>query len=227
MERGKSGDYIVVKQSGGYSLLLLRKKEAGRFLFEEIDVPEYAINPTDFDWKAWLLRNAPGHSSWTMLLVKVSPQGLQKHEIYSITKRSFLTLNKEEKFFLECFSLSSTPLLSHERRRIGPPPMSGESDQRALWRPSIRFDGQLRKDPSTVYRSKWPKDESPLSDCRIDFYFNDVIGDFPFPIWIDIEGMHFQKRLSVVAAGRNMVSTAEEPFQWRKATSEIELPRSQ
>ena len=202
------GDYIVAKQPGCYCLLILRAKDGDKIILEEIDVPEYSVDLKTMDWKTWLLSKAPGNSSWGMISIDLGKKELL--EAYSVTKRSFLTLSKEEQFFLELLSLPSERLMNQDRRKIGPPPLAGEEDHRSLWLPKVNFDGKIRKDPMSVYRSVWPKDGSILSSCKIDFYFDEALSDFPFPVWIDIYGGYFQARLAVIEAGRGMVSPARD-----------------
>lgn len=218
----KSGDYIVAKQPGSYCLLILRAIDGGKVVLEEIDVPDFSIDPKTINWKTWLKNRAPGNSSWGMISIDLDKKELL--EAYSITKRSFLTLSKEEQFFLQLLSLPTQRLMTEERRKIGPPPIAGEEDHRALWQPKVHFEGKVRKDPTSVYRASWPKDGSILSSCKIDFYFDEAIGDFPFPIWIDIYGGHFHARLAVVEAGRGIVSPARD---MPKATPEITPASSQ
>lgn len=208
VRKAKSGDYIVAKQPGSYCLLILRTIEGSKVVLEEIDVPDFAVDPKTIDWKAWLKNRAPGNSSWGMISIDLDKKELL--EAYSVTKHSFLTLSKEEQFFLQLLSLPSERLLTSERRKIGPPPLAGEEDRRSLWQPKVHFDGKMRKDPMSVYRSEWPKDGSILSSCKIDFYFDEAIEDFPFPVWIDIYGGYFHARLAVIEAGRGVVSPVRD-----------------
>lgn len=206
--RAQPGDYIVAKEPGSYCLLILRAKEGNRIVLEEIDIPEYAVDLAKIDWKTWVLSKAPGHSSWGMLSLDLEKKELL--EAYSVTKRCFLNLSKEEQFFLQLLSLPTTRLKDHERRKIGPPPLADEQDRRANWQPKIKFEGEIRKDPTNVYRAFWPKDGSLLSNCSIDFFFDEKIPDFPFPIWIEVYTGHFKARLAVLEAGRGLISPVRD-----------------
>jgi hypothetical protein len=189
-------------------MLIVRAKEGDKIVLEEIDIPDYAVDPKTIDWRAWLMAKAPKNSSWGMISIDVAKKELI--EAYSVTKRSFLTLSKEEQFFLQLLTLPTVRLGTQERRKIGPPPLADEEDHRSVWQPKVNFEGKVRKNPTSVYRAAWPKDGSMLSSCKIDFYFDEALSDFPFPVWIDIYGGYFQARLAVVESGRGIASPVRD-----------------
>jgi len=206
LDQANPGDFIVTKQPGCYCLLLIRSHDQKNIVLEEIDIPDYAIDLKKIDWKTWVVAHAPGHSSWVMLEIDLDKRTLL--EAYSVKKRSFLQLSEEEQFLLKLLTLPTKRLNNSERRKIGPPPLADEEDHRPTWQPKIRFDGKERKSASSVYRAVWPHDKSLLSGSKIDFFFDEQLHDFSFPIWIEIYGGHYKSRLAVIEAGHNLFSPA-------------------
>ncbi len=204
LEKAKPGDYIVTHESGSYGVLCVLSKEKEILTLEEIDVPDFAIKESTINWKTWVKNKAPSHSSW--MYIRLNLQKGELLHIYSVTKKSFLRLSEEETPFFRILSLPMNTLHANERRKIGPPPMPGEEDHRPIWNPPLYFEGEKRKAKTSVKRALWPKDNSLLSGCKIDLFFEDLLPDFPFPIWIEIYSGHFKGRIRVIEAGRNMQS---------------------
>ena len=207
LEKAKIGDFIVAKQPGYYCLLLIKSQKEKTIVFEEIDIPDYAVDLKKIDWKTWVASRAPGHSSWILLEVNLDKWTLR--DAYSVKKRCFLQLSEEEQFLLKLLTLPTTRLNSEERRKIGAPPLAGEEDHRPIWQPKIHFEGKERRKPTTVYRASWPHDQTLLSGSKIDFFFDDFLPSFSFPIWIEIYGGHYKSRIAIIEAGHDVVSPAE------------------
>ncbi|MGH2612978.1 MAG: hypothetical protein ACRDFB_08015, partial [Rhabdochlamydiaceae bacterium] len=123
-------------------------------------------------------------------------------------------------------SLQKTP--QEHRKRIGPPPESGEEDRRSIWNPSVVVEGQkLDKAAITAWKAKWPKDGSIISDCEIELYFSSQ----PFPIWIEVKSPHYKVSLRTVDSGHIMSSPKPLVFQqsplilgpaiWKKEQMEL------
>ncbi len=206
LDNAKPGDFIVTKQPGCYCLLLIRSHDQKKIVLEEIDIPDYAVDLKTIDWKTWVTAHAPGHSSWIILEIDLEKRSLI--DAYSIKKRAFLQLSEEEQFLLKLLTLPTEYLDSNERRKIGPPPLADEQDHRPIWHPKIRFEGKERKNPTSVYRAVWPHDKSLLSGSKIDFFFDELMPDFSFPVWIEIYGGHYKSRLAVIEAGHALFSPA-------------------
>lgn len=204
--KGTPGDYMVTEQMGTYSVFLIRSLSERYLLLEEIDAPtlNYDFKGT---WKEWISGEAPGHTAWVSYLIDLQTNKLL--ECYSHSKGAWLYANDPNNFFtrLMTLSLEKTPL--DKRKRIGPPP-TGEEDHRALWMPSVIFEGKKMEKPSiTAWSTRWPQDNSIISGCEIELYFS----GFSFPYWIEIKSPHYKASVRTLDSGQSMASPKTVVFQ--------------
>jgi hypothetical protein len=204
--KGAPGDYVVAEQMGTYAVLLIRSLSDRYLLIEEIDVP-ILNHDAEGSWKEWISQDAPGHTAWVSYLIDLEQNKLL--ECYSHSRAAWLYADDPNNFFtrLMTLSLEKTPL--DKRKRIGPPP-TGEEDHRALWAPSVIFEGKKMEKPSiTVWSARWPYDNSIISGCEIELYFS----GFSFPYWIEIKSPHYKAAVRTIDSGRAMTSPKAIVFQ--------------
>jgi hypothetical protein len=205
--KGNPGDYVVTEQMGTYTVLLIRSLTDRHLLLEEIDVPTLNYDPQTSTWKDWISQEAPGHTAWVSYLIDLDQNKLL--ESYSYSRGAWLYAEDPNNFLarLMTLSLEKTPL--DKRKRIGPPP-NGDEDHRALWMPSVVFEGKkIDKSPVTAWTTKWPHDSSIISGCEIEVYFS----GFAFPYWIEIKSPHYRASIRTLDSGRQMSSPKGIVFQ--------------
>lgn len=203
LQQGAVGDYIVTKQQKTLSLLRVHEITPIRIVLEEISAPLSFLEPTQCDWQEWLDKGAPGHSGW--LLYEIDLRTGKLLECYSPAQGTWITL--DEPFLPKMLNLTLAPTPKDKRKRIGPPPQAGEEDLRALWTPSLVFEGKKLSRPlCDAFETVWPKDGTDLSSCRLEFYF---LPDFPFPCWIEASNGHYTFKIHCVASGRNLVKKSK------------------
>ncbi len=205
--KGSPGDYVVTEQMGTYTVLLIRSLTDRHLLLEEIDVPTLNHDPQISTWKEWISEEAPGHTAWVSYLIDLEQNKLL--ESYSHSRAAWLYAEDPNNFLarLMTLSLEKTPL--DKRKKIGPPPM-GDEDHRALWTPSVIFEGKkMDKSPITAWSTKWPHDSSIIAGCEIEVYFS----GFAFPYWIEIRSPHYKASIRTLDTGRQMSSPKSIVFQ--------------
>lgn len=196
----KPGDYVVAEQKGLIAVLIIRDIDKQLLILEEIDVP-LNQQPSQLNWKEWVYQGAPGHTAWISYLIDLNKGSLLKS--YSHTKESWLSLTGSFNFLPDLLNLSLSPLLPEDRKKIGPPPTDSEPDRRSLWVPPMTFEGQkVRNFPLKVFYTYWPKDDSPLTGCKIELYFS----QFFFPYWIDISLPHYRFNIRILDSGQDLQS---------------------
>lgn len=204
------GDYIVTAQESSYSLLIIRSI-TDQLLLEEICVPEKQIDLKRVDWQKWLLSKAPGHTSWLLYTIDLKTGTLV--DCFSLSKKEWVHLENQEQFFAQLFQLELKATPDQERKRIGPK-NPNEIDQRKMWSPSLIFEGKKCKEPAfSVMHTHWPSDNSPLSGCRIELYFDGMRASFPFPYWIEVKSPHYAYKVRIVDSGRHLTSPFKKSYQ--------------
>jgi hypothetical protein len=199
IEKGETGDYIVTQQDKSISLVRLREVTAQKLVLEEITAPAVSIG-TPSSWPNWVKEGAPGHTSW--ILYEIDTYKGEIIESYSVSQKNWVTIDQPLLPKMLALPLSQTP--QDARKRIGPPPQSGEEDRRSLWLPPLVFQGKKVAKPTfEVFETRWPKDESDLDDCRLEFYF---LADFPFPLWIEAMSTHYTLKIRTLDAGHHLSS---------------------
>jgi hypothetical protein len=205
--KGNPGDYVVTEQMGTYTILLIRALSDQHLFLEEIDVPTLNHDLQTTSWKEWISQEAPGHTAWVSYLIDLEKNKLI--ESYSHSRAAWLYTEDPNNFLsrLMTLSLEKTPL--DKRKRIGPPP-TGDEDHRALWTPSVTFEGKkMEKSPITVWTTRWPYDNSIIAGCEIEVYFS----GFAFPYWIEIKSPHYKAAIRTIDTGCEMTSPKAIVFQ--------------
>jgi hypothetical protein len=197
--QGKPGDFIVTEQGKSYTLLLIRAVDAFSLVLEEISTP---LRPPS--WKEWRQQGAHGHTSWILYTIDLRKNSLK--ECYSVSTHSLIPLDDSEEFLTRLLGLPLLRVALEERRRIGPPPLPGETDRRTLWTPPIHFKGEKKTKPVfDVFKAKWPNDGTLLSSCTIELYFDARNPNFPFPYWIEIKSPHYALPIRTIESGDGML----------------------
>lgn len=198
----KSGDFIVVEQNKITSILSVHSKEKNRLVLEEISIPSHMATRIT-DWKAWVDKAAPHHSSWVMYEIDTKTDEVL--ECFSFSKSGWLKLSDQD-YWLAClFKIPLKQIPSQDRRKIGPAPMGGEKDYRKIWNPSVRFEGKDRSIPSTAYQGNWPDDGTELAKKRFTLYFDEKKLS-PFPCWIQVSNPHITFNVRIIDGGKNLKS---------------------
>lgn len=226
------GDYIVTSQDKNYSILLIKEKGDTSIVFEEISFPETMLDPKKMSWQAYLDNKAPNHSSW--ILFEMSLITGELIECYSVSQRSWISLEESEHFLSKFFCLPLKEVPFEERKRIGPPPKDREDDHRAFWYPPLFIHGKKKEKPLfDIRKSKWAPDGSLLSNSSIEMFFYADDRSYPFPIWIEVNNGHYGFKIRAQDTGKNLKAAYERPlpkrppliagnFAWRK--DGLELP---
>lgn len=201
----RSGDYIVTEQAKTYSLLLIRLLTGSTLTLEEISIPEDKIDLKKTTWREWVKKRAPGNTSWIIYTIDLDKNKLINS--YSYSKKGWLYIDESEYFFAKLLTLPLQRTPEDQKRRIGPPPLSGEVDNRSAWFPPMFYEG--KKVENAVFDTrytKWPEDDSRLSGSIIDLYFDARNNLFPFPFWIEVKDGHFTFKIRTVDGGRDLIS---------------------
>jgi len=202
LKGARSGDYVVTEANKMISLLIVRSLTPQSLILEEISAPSESLTQKPDSWCEWLKNRAPGHTSWSMMELDLSEN--QVLECYSFSRSSWVQLSDRENFFSTLLNLPLKPVPKDQQKKLGPPPLSGEDDHRALWKPPLIVEGeQLKHSEFDVYSSYWPKDGSDLSGNKLSLYF-DRSRRSPFPVWIQIETTHATAPLRVIDSGKNL-----------------------
>ncbi|HEX2579655.1 MAG TPA: hypothetical protein VHK67_04545 [Rhabdochlamydiaceae bacterium] len=205
--KGNPGDYMVTEQMGTYTILFIRSVSPTHILLEEIDAPRLNLEPSPASWKEWIFAEAPGHTAWVSFLIDLEKNKLL--ETYSHSRSAWLYAEDPNNFLSRLMMLSLEQTPTDKRKRIGPPP-SGDEDHRALWMPSVIFEGKKMEKPSiTAWMTKWPFDNSIIAGCEIELYFS----GFAFPYWIEIKSPHYKAAIRTIDSGRGMQSPKAIVFQ--------------
>lgn len=213
MDRAQPGDYIVLQQDKNFAVLFLRSIEQNSVQLEEIST---AQNPRaqNMTWKEWVHNGAPGASGW--LIYEIDTQNFRVAECYAPSQRQWVFIDASAQFLPQLLGLNLRKIPLHERRKIGPGPKDGESDNRKIWNPKIFCEGALSKSNSaSAFHSEWPKDGSRLAGCTVELYFDDARPSFPFPIWFEVSNGHYTFKMQAADSGSGMISAFKEPMPHR------------
>jgi hypothetical protein len=199
------GEYIVTEQSKNYSILFIRAITPNSIILEEITAPESSLDPAKQTWSAWIQERAPGHTSWISYEIDLESDRLM--ESYSYTENRWLYLQDSDYLMAKLLTLQLTPVKESNRRKIGPPPASGEHDTRSIWNPALVIDGKkVTKPKSEVFHGVWPEDNTLVAGCGIEFYFDAGRPQFPFPFWIEIQSRHYALKIRTIDTGTGLTS---------------------
>lgn len=202
----QKGDFCVGKQGKNFFILRIMDKDKEKLVIEQIEAP-FAVCK-DKNWEKWLYNMAPGHTSWIAYSIDFSNNTLI--EAFSFTRKSWLQLRSFDNFFLQIAKTRLEKVEDSERKKIGSPPLGGETDYRSLWNPPLFFKGKKLAHPKyDVYKTIWPHDQSELSDKIVQMYFSKNISFF-FPFWIEILSDHYGFSCKIIDAGKNLTSPQEK-----------------
>jgi hypothetical protein len=181
---------------------------------EEVSIPSSHVNTKTIDWRNWLIEKAPGHTAWT--LYEIDLKGGQVLECFSCSKNGWIFLDDQEQFFAKLLTLPFSRLLDAQKKKIGPPPAAGETDHRKTWAPPLIIEGKKISRPAfDVLRSLWPDDNSQLSSCAIDLYFDAEHAQFPFPYWIEVKSPHYAFKIQTFDSGHDLPSPLSQDIPRR------------
>ena len=122
------------------TLLSIRSITPTSFILEEISVPSEQLKERPSSWKQWVEARAPGHTSWSA--IEIERKTGEILECYSFSHASWIPLSSRESLIATLLKVPLHPIPDTKRRKIGPPPQSGEIDTRKRWEPSTSFEGQ-------------------------------------------------------------------------------------
>lgn len=201
----KAGDFIVTQQSKHFSILFIRSLNSSHLELEEITAPLSALKSIKNNWQTWIDQKAPHHTAWVVYTIDLHSNKIK--ECYSFDRKGWIAIDDRESFITALLSLPLKPMDLSQRKRIGPPPIEGETDRRALWSPPVVIEGKKMNKPSIeVYSAEWPKDETLLSQAKLELYFDAQRSSFLFPCWIEIKTTHYAQNCRVLDSGINLHS---------------------
>lgn len=204
LERAKTGDYIVTETGKTITLVAIRSITPHSIVFEEISAPSQNLTKRPASWSEWIKAKAPGHSSWSM--VEIDPQTGAILECYSFSSSSWVQLSSQESVLATLLQLPLEKIEEASRKKIGPPPMPGETDYRKVWAPPLTFEGKTIEGALfSVFEAEWPKDGSELATKKVAIYFDEEI-HFPLPYWIQVDTTHITGNIRTIDAGKNLPS---------------------
>lgn len=204
-QHASPGDYIVLEQNKTCSLVIIHSKNNNHMIFEEISFPYSKLSKTGKEWSSWMKNGAKHATSWDLFEIDLATNELV--ECYSFTKNSFLQIDQNLSFITKLLSLQLEPVKNSDRKKIGPPPSHGQSDFRKLWNPPLYQNNKKVSNASfEVYSASWPKDESVLSQKKIEVYFDKNNPTFPFPHWIHIKDSSYTFKIRSIDSGKNLTS---------------------
>ncbi len=195
------GDYIVTKQNKIYSIISIFEKTENNLVIEEVTIPVKLFDQT-LSFKEWFEKGAKRNSSWMMYELNLENSDIL--ECFSFSKGAWLNISKDDAIFSKLLNLPLKALAKDQMRKIGPPPMPGEKDYRAVWYPQKIMEGKKIERPSfEVYRIVFPRDYSDLSEKTLDLYLDK---DFSLPYWLQIGSDNLSVVLKTVDSGKNLKS---------------------
>lgn len=204
LEKAKPGDYIVTESNHMVTLLSVRSHTSSSLILEEISAPLQNLKKRPSSWPEWVKCKAPGHTSWSML--EMDLENGQILECYSFTRSAWIHLSAKESLIATLSHLPMKKIAPNDRRRIGPPPLTGETDIRKIWNPPLIVEGEKIEDATfDAYQTSWPEDGSELSGKTVALYF-DKEKKFPFPFWVHVETSHLTGALRTIDSGKNLTS---------------------
>ncbi len=200
--KANKGDFIVTEKNNVYTLLSINDINENSITFEEVSILKDKYKYPSF--RKWIEDNAPDHSSWLMYEIDLNTYEII--EVFSFSKRAWLTLSKDDAYLCKLFSLPIKKINKRDRKKIGPRPLPGEMDTRAIWNPPMTIDSKIiEKKTIEVYKAKWPKDSTEFSNNTLELYFNEN-DNFAFPYWIQASSNHLTIMLKAVDSGKNLKS---------------------
>jgi len=202
LETAKVGDYAVTEANKMITVLSIRSITPTSVVLEEISAPIQNLKKRPDSWSEWVKAKAPGHTSWSM--VEIDLESGEMIECFSFSRSAWLQFSQKESLIGTLINLPMKMVPEDKRRKIGPPPMGGESDFRKVWNPSLVFEGKKVSNAHfDVYETAWPEDGSELSGQEVCLYF-DKEKRFSLPFWIQVQTSHATAAMRTVDSGKNL-----------------------
>ncbi len=196
--KAKEGNFFISQQRKMASLLLFKEKGEKVLILEEISFPIDLVKEIQ-NYHDWVEKKAPGHTSWIIYAIDLKSHELL--EAYSFSRDSYLHFHEEEHLLSTLLGLSLTTIPDEQRKKIGPEPSSGNADYRKLWTPPMVIEGKKAKGNFSAFYTQWPKDSSPLSNKRLELYFEE---NQPLPLWIQVYSSHGSVFSKIIDTGKGL-----------------------
>jgi hypothetical protein len=199
------GDYVVFSEQKHIILFRIASLQDD-FIVEEIAIPESSCDPAKINWQEWLSKYAPGNSSRTITYIDKTTGAIKK--MYSICEGEWIEQKPLFPFLPALFALPLEKVPNQERKLAGPTPLEGEQDFRKLWNPKAVFEKKVIQNVAwDVFRTRWPKDASELSEKAILLYFprsSECLSYFPY--WIELTDGFGKVKVRVIDSGKTLIS---------------------
>lgn len=206
LEKAATGDFIVMEQNKILSLISLQKKTPHSIWIEQITVPK-SFQKKIPNWKSWVHKKAPGHTSWIRYEIDLKTKKIT--ECFSYSQSAWLQLRENQSILSKLLCLNLEKLPSTLRKKVGPPPISGEVDTRPLWKPFMIFQGEIQPVSADAFIAQWPKDGTELSGKYLELFF-DHEGIIAFPYWILIHTKNQTFTVHIQDCGKDLQSPFSE-----------------
>lgn len=218
--KAEEGAFYVSQQGKMASVLIFKEIKGNILLLEEISFPCDLAKTID-NYHSWVEDFAPGNTSW--IIYEIDLQNQELLEAYSFSRDAYLHFHEEDNFLSVLLGLQLYPVPLEKRRRIGPPPPSGSSDYRALWNPPVTVNGKKVKGNFSVFHTLWPKDESLLSNKRLELYFDE---NHPLPFWIQVYSGHGSVFSKMIDSGKKMKTPYSLPKRYPRFADHVHITKT-
>lgn len=202
LKTAEKGDYFIMQTGKSATLLHLKNLNEDVIVLEEISFP---MKKCPKDAQTYLQKKAPFHSSWTE--TNFDLKSLKVTTSFSFVQKSFIDTTNFQDFFSILVKLPFEFVEDKDRKKIGLDFEQG-IDTRKNWEPPLPKHVERNLSKWEVYRSRWPKDGSDLSDKVIEVYLYQGI---PFPIWIEVKAAAYKGKLRMVDLGKHLSSPLRAP----------------
>ncbi|KAF3363326.1 hypothetical protein PHSC3_000080 [Chlamydiales bacterium STE3] len=201
----KAGDYIVASQGATMTVLRIFEKQSNLITLEEVTLPASRVNRCVQNWRGWYESGAPGNTSWVIYQLDLDSGTMIRY--FSYTKNGWFEIPKIENFLGTLLNLPLYRIPDEQKRKIGPLGTNSFKDRRCHWQPQMVVDGHVVSDVAfDAYRTRWPKDGSPLAGKSIEIYVPEANTLYPayFPYWMQISGIVGKARLRIIDSGAQL-----------------------
>lgn len=205
LSKAKPGDFIVIATNRTDTLMHISSKQDQRITIEEIAIPE-GKKPANMNWRDWVQNNAPENTSWVMYEIDLSTGKMLRY--YSFTKKGWYDIPEADNLLGKLLNLNLAEIPSNKCKRIGPRASSG-LDVRPLWQPRMIVDGKpVQGVKFKAYQTRWPKDDSELSNRHIEIYLPEDSTLYPsyFPFWLQVSGAVGKAKIRIIDSGNDLKS---------------------
>ncbi len=202
------GDYIVSLHNRTFTLMHIHSGNEESLFIEEITIPTHLLKKNrGFSWRGWVREGAPRHTSWIMY--ELSKKSGRVMELYSFSRNGWLSVNELNSLLSTLLNLSFKKIPLEMRRKLGPPPESGEKDSRKPWNPQLYFNGILLQAVAfDAFEAIWPEDRSEIAGKTIEIYLPKESKKYPsyFPYCLQIKNSLESTKIRVIDAGSHIRS---------------------